>query len=166
MELVKGVPLTRFCDENKLDTSKRLALFQTVCKAIQHAHQKGIIHRDIKPSNILIDERGNCLLADFGIAKVARRTVQASGAGTVGYIAPEQAMGKLDLDSRTDVFALAAIMHELATGQGAAQTLDELIPELEGLPRTREALTIALEQRTEMVQIRPAAAFLRSSYLI
>src|SRR5262249_43245076 len=115
MELVKGVPITRYCDQHRLSLRQRLELFVPVCQAIQHAHQKGIIHRDIKPSNVLValyDDRPVPKVIDFGVAKAtgAQLTEQtlhtAFGAviGTLEYMSPEQAsFNQLDVDTRSDI---------------------------------------------------------------
>jgi serine/threonine protein kinase/Flp pilus assembly protein TadD len=128
MEYVQGVPITKFCDDARLDLSGRLELFATVCRAVQHAHTKGVIHRDLKPSNILValcDGRPEPKVIDFGLAKALRgplteRTLlTAYGAvmGTPLYMSPEQAEShNLDVDTRTDVYALGAILYELLTG--------------------------------------------------
>jgi tetratricopeptide (TPR) repeat protein len=128
MELVKGVPITRFCDERKLTPKQRLELFVPVCQAIQHAHQKGIIHRDIKPSNVLIalyDDRPVPKVIDFGVAKatVAPLTEQTLhtgfGAlvGTPQYMSPEQAtLNNLDIDTRSDIYSLGVLLYELLAG--------------------------------------------------
>ncbi len=128
MELVKGVPITRFCDQRRLTLRQRLELFVPVCQAIQHAHQKGIIHRDIKPSNVLVamyDDRPVPKVIDFGLAKATGQSltdktlVTAFGAhpGTVLYMSPEQAsLNNLDIDTRSDVFALGVLLYELLTG--------------------------------------------------
>ncbi len=128
MELVKGVPITKYCDELNLSIAERLQLLLPVCQAIQHAHQKGIIHRDIKPSNVLVciqDDRPMPKVIDFGVAKalhqrLADRTMYTEiGAviGTLEYMAPEQAeLSSLDVDTRADVFALGALLYELLTG--------------------------------------------------
>jgi WD40 repeat protein/predicted Ser/Thr protein kinase len=128
MEYVKGIPITEYCDKNKLTIEERLKLFQSVCQAVQHAHQKGIIHRDIKPSNILVLVQGQNPVAkviDFGVAKALGRpltdrtlfTEQGQLIGTPEYMSPEQAeMAERDIDTRTDVYSLGVVLYELLTG--------------------------------------------------
>jgi serine/threonine protein kinase len=129
MELVNGIKITEYCDQNKLSTHKRLDLFIQVCRAIEHAHQKGIIHRDIKPSNILITMHDGLpapKVIDFGIAKATQGNLTDKTAftqfeqfiGTPAYMSPEQAeMGGLDVDTRTDIYSLGCCLYELLTAQ-------------------------------------------------
>jgi WD40 repeat protein/serine/threonine protein kinase len=128
MELVKGVPITDFCDRNQLTPRERLELFVGVCQAVQHAHQKGVIHRDLKPSNVLVtlhDGRPVAKVIDFGIAKavgqrLTEKTVYTHFAQLIGtplYMSPEQAeMSGLDIDTRSDVYSLGVLLYELLTG--------------------------------------------------
>ncbi|HEV3341708.1 MAG TPA: protein kinase, partial [Pirellulales bacterium] len=128
MELVKGIPLTRYCDQEHLTPRERLELFIPVCQAVQHAHQKGIIHRDLKPSNVLIalyDGRAVPKIIDFGVAKATLQkltertmfTEVGSIVGTLEYMAPEQAeLNNLDVDTRADVYSLGVLLYELLAG--------------------------------------------------
>ena len=128
MELVRGTPITQYCDEHHLTPRQRLELFVPVCQAVQHAHQKGIIHRDLKPSNVLValyDGRPVPKVIDFGVAKAAGQTltektlVTGFGAivGTLEYMSPEQAeLNQLDIDTRSDIYSLGVLLYELLAG--------------------------------------------------
>jgi serine/threonine protein kinase/Tfp pilus assembly protein PilF len=128
MELVRGVPVTEYCDKNSLSVRDRLELFAAVCQAVQHAHQKGIIHRDIKPSNVLVtlvDGRPVPKVIDFGVAKAINQQLTektlftnfAQMIGTPLYMSPEQAeMTSLDVDTRSDIYSLGVLLYELLTG--------------------------------------------------
>ncbi len=128
MELVKGIPITQYCDQANLNPRERLALLIPVCHAIQHAHQKGIIHRDVKPSNVLVslyDGKPVPKVIDFGVAKAIEQrltertlyTRHGAIVGTLEYMSPEQAENSsLDVDTRTDVYSLGVLLYELLTG--------------------------------------------------
>jgi serine/threonine protein kinase/Flp pilus assembly protein TadD len=128
MELVRGVPITEFCDQNRLGVRERLELFVSVCEAVQHAHQKGVIHRDLKPSNVLVtrhDDKAVPKVIDFGIAKatgqqLTEKTLFTNFAQMIGtplYMSPEQAqLSGLDVDTRSDVYSLGVLLYELLTG--------------------------------------------------
>jgi serine/threonine protein kinase len=128
MELVKGIPITKYCDEHRLNPRQRLELFVPVCQAIQHAHQKGIIHRDLKPSNVLVapyDGKPVVKVIDFGVAKatgqrLTERTLFTgfgTVVGTLEYMSPEQAeLNNQDIDTRSDIYSLGVLLYELLTG--------------------------------------------------
>lgn len=129
MELVRGEPITTFCDHRKLKLEERLSLFHDVCKAIEHAHQKGIVHRDIKPNNILVtiaDDKPVVKVIDFGIAKAMHATLTDKTLftefrqliGTPLYMSPEQAeRAGVDVDTRTDIYSLGVVLYEMLTGR-------------------------------------------------
>jgi serine/threonine protein kinase len=128
MELVEGIPITQYCDQKRLTVRERLQLFISVCQAIQHAHQKGVIHRDIKPSNVLVatyDGKPVPKVIDFGIAKAtAQEATEATMftqfgmvVGTLEYMSPEQAApASMDIDTRSDIYSLGALLYQLLTG--------------------------------------------------
>ena len=184
MELVRGVKITEYCDNNALPTHERLKLFIFVCQAIQHAHQKGIIHRDIKPSNILVTLHDGVpvpKVIDFGIAKATQgeltdKTVFTQFQqfiGTPAYISPEQAeMSGLDIDTRADIYSLGVLLYELLVGQtpfdakemmkGGIDALRQIIREKQPIkPSTRlktfpaaQMSTTAQRRRTDAVRLR------------
>lgn len=148
MELVRGIKITDYCDQNKLSADERLGLFILVCNAIQHAHQKGIIHRDIKPSNILVTLHDSVpvpKVIDFGIAKATQGrltdqtlfTAIEQFIGTPAYMSPEQAdLSGLDVDTRSDIYALGVLLYELLTGRTPFDSTELLESGLLELRRT------------------------------
>ncbi|MEW4486434.1 WD40 repeat domain-containing serine/threonine-protein kinase [Thalassoglobus sp. JC818] len=128
MELVRGIPITEFCDQQRFTTRQRLELFVKVCQAVQHAHLRGIIHRDLKPSNVMVEMRdGECVpkVIDFGIAKATNQrlveqsiyTQMSQLIGTPLYMSPEQAeFSSLDIDTRSDIYSLGVLLYEILTG--------------------------------------------------
>ncbi len=181
MELVKGVPITEYCDANHLTPRARLELLVPVCQAIQHAHQKGIIHRDIKPSNVLVtlhDGTPEPKVIDFGVAKaidqrLTERTLFTQIGQVVGtpeYMSPEQAeMSGLDIDTRSDIYSLGVLLYELLTGStplerrrlreaGFAEILRRVCEEEPPRPSTRlstteEIVSIAAQRKTEPAKL-------------
>lgn len=163
MELVRGVPITEYCDTNALSTRERLALFVDVCDAVQHAHGKGIIHRDIKPANVMVtlhDGRPVVKVIDFGVAKAIHTrltertmfTAYGQMIGTPQYMSPEQAeMSGLDVDIRTDVYSMGVLLYELVTGtaplspvelrQASLIEMQRLIREQEAMPPSQKLTT-------------------------
>src|SRR5512143_3138303 len=148
MELVRGIKITDYCDQNHLPTRERLDLFIKVCQAIQHAHQKGIIHRDIKPSNILVTLHDGVpvpKVIDFGIAKATEGRLTDATVytqlhqfiGTPAYMSPEQAeMSGLDIDTRSDIYSLGVLLYELLTGKTPFDAKELLAAGLEEMRRT------------------------------
>lgn len=177
MELVHGLPLTRYCDENRLTPRQRLELLVPICQAVQHAHQKGVVHRDLKPSNILvttIDGRPVPKVIDFGVAKATAgklaeelpTTQFGAVIGTLEYMSPEQASGGQDTDTRADVYSLGVVLYELLTGlrpidarrlREAAmhEMVNILLQEEPSKPSTRLSTAEALPSLAAVRQIEP-----------
>jgi serine/threonine protein kinase len=186
MEYVKGVPLTEYCDAARLDLAKRLELFMSVCRAVQHAHQKGVLHRDLKPSNVLAclyDGQPIVKVIDFGVAKALHQplaedtliTGHGMIIGTPLYMSPEQAeLNNLDVDTRTDIYSLGVILYELLTGTtplqkqqlkaAAVQEVLRLVKEYEPptpsarLTQTAEAPSIAAQRNLDPKRLTRAIA--------
>jgi serine/threonine protein kinase len=176
MELVRGMPITQFCDQRQLGTHARLRLFSDLCGAIHHAHQKGIIHRDIKPSNVLVTLHGDQAVVkviDFGIAKAMQGRLTDKTlftrfeqfVGTPVYMAPEQAvLSGLDVDTRCDIYALGMLLYELLTGvpafdektliAGGWQEMLRMIREVEPPRPSRRLSTIAGDERSAVAKAR------------
>jgi hypothetical protein len=171
MELVRGVRITEYCDQNRLGIRQRLELFVQICHAIQHAHQKGVIHRDIKPSNIMIALQDGVpvpKVIDFGIAKATEArladrpllTADAQLIGTPAYMSPEQAeMSGLDIDTRSDIYSLGVLIYELLTGKTPFDAkelvksgLDEMRRTLREKEPPRPSLRLAALQRPDLAK--------------
>src|SRR6187200_915663 len=148
MELVYGVKITDYCDQNRVSMRERLQLFIQVCNAVQHAHQKGIIHRDLKPSNIMVTMHDGVpvpKVIDFGIAKATQGrltdqtlfTAFEQFIGTPAYTSPEQAeMSGLDIDTRSDVYSLGVLLYELLTGKTPFDAKELLASGIDAMRRT------------------------------
>jgi serine/threonine protein kinase/WD40 repeat protein len=180
MELVRGIKITDYCDQNKLSTRARLELFIKVCRAIQHAHQKGIIHRDIKPSNILVTMHDGVpvpKIIDFGIAKAIEGkltdltvyTDLHQFIGTPAYMSPEQAeMSGLDIDTRADIYSLGVLLYEMITGttpfdakallQSGLEAMRKTIRETEPLRPSTRLSTMLNAQLAAVAQRQDAEA--------
>jgi eukaryotic-like serine/threonine-protein kinase len=176
MELVRGVPLTEFCDQQQLPPRARLELFVQVCHAVQHAHQKGVVHRDLKPSNILVtmhDDRPVPKVIDFGISKAIDQPLTEKTlftrfhqfVGTPAYMSPEQTgLSGLDVDTRADIYSLGVLLYELLTGHTPFETgallqsgYDEIlraIREREPPRPSHRVAWLSLEERTTAAQRR------------
>ena len=179
MELVPGVPITKYCDQHNLPTSARLGLFTQVCQAVQHAHQKGVIHRDLKPSNILVtlqDGEPTPKVIDFGIAKATQGrltdhtlfTAFEQFIGTPAYMSPEQAeMSGIDIDTRSDIYSLGVLLYELLTGrppfdpksllQAGLDEIRRIIREVEPLKPSTRLNTLADVDRDSIARQRGIA---------
>jgi non-specific serine/threonine protein kinase/serine/threonine-protein kinase len=177
MEVCPGEPITRYCDAAQLTIAQRIAIVCTVCRAVHHAHQRGLIHRDLKPSNILVsdvDATPVPKVIDFGIAKAIRQdlradtmmSVQQQFLGTPEYTSPEQALGESDVDTRADVYSLGVLLYELLTGEtpissetlrkGNGQSLQRLIVDASVTPpstrlhaKTQHATRVSALRATE-----------------
>ena len=187
MELVKGVPITKYCDDNSLTTQERLELFIPVCHAIQHAHQKGIIHRDIKPSNVMVTLHDGVpvpKVIDFGIAKATQQELTGKTIftqynqfiGTPAYMSPEQAeMSGLDIDTRSDIYSLGVLLYELLVGRtpldgkelmsGGYDEIRRRIKEEEPAKPSTRVKTLAGEEQSTVAKHRKVAPEQLSSEL-
>ncbi len=176
MELVKGVPITQYCDGAGLGTRERLALFGDVCSAINHAHQKGVIHRDIKPSNVMVTLHGDkpvVKVIDFGIAKATQGRLTARTLftrfeqfiGTPAYMSPEQtALSGLDIDTRSDIYALGVLLYELLVGRppfdakwlvsAGYEEMRRIIREVEPVKPSSRLSTLSGQERTQLAKAR------------
>jgi WD40 repeat protein len=172
MELVRGVPITEFCDAERLTTRERLELFILACEAVQHAHQKGVIHRDLKPGNILVSEQDGRLVPkviDFGVAKAVAEPLTDKTLftrfhqflGTPAYMSPEQAgRGGADIDTRSDIYALGVLLYELLTGRPPFATdklaqagLDEVLRTIRETEAPKPSTKLSTLNRSDLTTI-------------
>jgi serine/threonine protein kinase/tetratricopeptide (TPR) repeat protein len=178
MELIRGVPITNYCDQNALSVERRLHLFLLVCQAVQHAHQKGIIHRDLKPTNVLVtphDDKAVPKIIDFGVAKATEGKLTDKTlftgfrqlVGTPTYMSPEQAqLSGIDIDTRSDIYSLGVLLYELLTGTtpfDAKQLLSSSFEEIQRTIREVEPPPPSTRLSTLAVDIQTAKANERSS---
>jgi serine/threonine protein kinase/tetratricopeptide (TPR) repeat protein len=161
MEYVPGEPITLHCDAHRLNVRERLELFKQVCDGVQHAHQKRIIHRDLKPSNVLVTSMGDNpypKIIDFGIAKAIDRPLETEYGqklGTPGYMSPEQAAGRDDIDTRTDIYSLGVLLYELLTSElpHTSAEVEQEIPTPSVKLAQNERASTAANRRTEMAAL-------------
>ena len=156
MEFIRGLPLNQYAEVHQLNTRQRLVLMVKICEAVQHAHQRGLIHRDLKPGNILVDETGQPKILDFGVARVAEADAQEGDSqatmltglgqlvGTLAYMSPEQVLGDpLEVDTRSDVYALGVILYELLSGRLPYQVNHRQLPEAVHTIREEEPASLS-----------------------
>jgi eukaryotic-like serine/threonine-protein kinase len=161
MELIRGLPLDEYTQTHRLGTRQRLTLLIKVCEAVHHAHQRGLIHRDLKPANIVVDETGQPKILDFGVARLTQADPQDSGApasfqtglgqlvGTLAYMSPEQVLGDpLEVDIRTDVYALGLILYQLLSGRLPYDVNQRQLPEAVQTIREQEPPDLRMIDRS------------------
>jgi eukaryotic-like serine/threonine-protein kinase len=160
MEFIRGLPLNEYAEAQHLNTRERLALMVKVCESVHHAHQRGLIHRDLKPGNILVDELGQPKILDFGVARLTQADAPEADApptmqtslgqivGTLAYMSPEQVLGDpLEVDTRSDVYALGVILYELLCGRLPYEVNQRLLPEAVQTIRNEEPTSLSTINR-------------------